>query len=534
MGTLQYIIGSLLTVVMFSSCMVDDMPENSEATDDPTSYYITLTVKIPEVADNGTKSTENSESSSLSPSGKESTIKSATLYFCVENKVVLTFEAEVGNHELSENSFILKAKIEDVNDLTELAGKDVSLYIVANAKSEESVLNHDLAEIKDVAAAKFKIENVDGWPIGKFGTDGLIMPLVNASRFEISGFKNIPESGKEDELIDEISKLFDREEGNDLVYNLGILELERGVARVDFKDNPSQGEEEFTYVIDRSEVKLRLYAMQPFNINKESYLFRHEVEGDFNQALANSENLSTGDKMSADGNSWNWVSSPDWKYDGAWTKTVAKETNYLNYLYPIQNDEGLLKGFEIKNGPNILSSEDKIESLKENSVDADGYRIWRYISENTIPSIELMKEDEIYKYATGIAFTFKLIDMEGNVIQKAESAEEKLPAEIRRDAESDRLVITLKDGSWKEVVYNDKEEAYILTYTAFIAHNVPNDWNPESSLNPMHYGVVRNTVYQVMIGNIAGLPQPEFSKGLLLNIKININDWDYLREEQEW
>ncbi|MCH5224603.1 MAG: fimbria major subunit [Muribaculaceae bacterium] len=439
-----------LTALLLASCSDDTLSQDPSIdpgiSGSPSSgYSMILNVVMP--SDAVTRGeTENDGSSSdgeLAGTDIENSMVSATVYFCIDNKVVYSVNADYVSGTDSQGNAQLRVEFGETLplEMEALVGNTVQIYVVGNVKTGASATlfqpsGTDIDD--DLSEAKFSIDDIDGDPIGDFGTNGHLMPLMNAKPFEVE----IDDAATGQAPMDVIKALFDRPTATinwwdveDNVNDSKILYLERGVARIEFKDIDGRPEKhtpeaygdlpfnKYGYYIPgigdhehSFNIKIVLTSMQVFNINDESYLFRHASKGNNAGVFADSEAEILGVENS--GNGYSWVATPDWTAtDGKWGKNI---TNFLNPLeetktsYKLTGTKGILD----------LSTTAKIDAFEARTNGSDdGFHPWCYVSENTLPTAAMMQdyletevdgelttEALVTKYATGVLFKFLIYD----------------------------------------------------------------------------------------------------------------------------
>lgn len=544
----------LLAAMSFSSCKEEiEVEEPIADVVESSKYYLSINVSMPNQA--GTRSmTETDGGSNEDPKSgtiDESVLRSVEVFICVDNKIEFILEAEgiAGGNSAGEYNF--KAEITDMEALAAaLGGKDVQIMLVGNAFFTD--LGHNLAEnadgtyTNDASKATFSISNVTNKPIGDFGTRGLNMPLTNKDNYTFRF-----EKGSEEETLANLKALFDQEEGASHIYPYGeTIELERAVARLEYKDKRPDGvssddnilKTENNFKIEGMNLYLQLQTMQPFNINKESYLFRHTAPGNLEKATS-ADNIFGDEYGTEGGNSYNWISNPDWTInEGVWSKSGA----FLNQISVNSNATLSNDAYSITGSYGIITVDDEFKARTNDS--NDGYHPMCYVTENTLPSTELMKDFEettvdggkvktpiVTQYATGVAFKFLILDKNGQPL-KYHPTRDNYPTEIINsrtsgipDGEKWITITDPKTGDWIDVKPEEvnEEEYYYLTYIAPIVHNNPSGYDPKNGrFAPMYYGVVRNNTYQMRISSISSLPLPKDPKSMYLTLQIQVKDWN--------
>lgn len=529
-----------------------EIPGQVVTPEDNSAYYIALNVTTPtERSTRGTTDVNGNTSSDGTIPGttKESTMTSAVIYLCVGNEVKLTLDASNNNLAIAEGSttgeYQLTAKIRDLRDLLSLAGKRVQIVVAGNV-SESGItysFNTPTGGKDNVSKATFTISDATTAPAGDFGDDntGKVLPLVNANNYTVT----MPNAGaNDDETLAAIKTLFTKIIDSDAWWEMReTLELERAVARFEYRgvmippaeaDENDQQRAAASYVesnvydiTSTNNVKIRLNTLQPFNVNKTSYLFRHGAAGDLTKATAASDSVFLEENGGND--AYNWVATPDWiRTTTPWSKDDTYLLNKLDFgesAYSIPNNTNGLITMETLGGRDVTEAYDA-------ATQKGGYHPWCYVTENTLPNIDLMAETTTNgeteepmraKNATGVLFTFRVLGTDGNDLKYSENRT-NYPSDVTNSKENPgHIVITDKDNNWMELA-PDSEDCFNLTYIACILHNDAAATG-SNAFAPMKYGVVRNNTYQMSVTGISSLPFPEEPKTMYLGLEIKVLAW---------
>lgn len=519
-----------LPLLWATSCSQNEEPETPQGMM-PDKFYITLSTSIFTEAETRSQTqTDGGSGATLDGTANETALTSADLYFWdpSEKKVVLYFKAV---KPLEESPYTLRTEV-SMAQMRQLAGKKLQLFVIGNpAYVGSPSLTDRYPEI-----ATFRISGLNSIPLGDFGSTGLTMPLVNASKYEID-FSKV-KNDDENELLKLISSLFNSDnilelsKAHETITTPGkSLDLERAVARIDYNDMRGNLEKEEYNVnvyplADVDNHTLKLVKMQLFNVNSEAYLFRHTSEGTPISADL-SKIVIFGTERGDDANKYVWIAGSDWS-------ALGKKSTFLNKLSVTD------KVFSITTQPGATTDTEKgIISLttlnSRTKPKGSDYFPWCYVSENTIPKGSLMTEENLRSNATGIAFTFQICED-----KKGEKPVEKQGT----SEEGDPLTLTMSaTQKWQDVKYDKENRGYFLTYYAYIVHNNGNDVTEiikgndgeEDVVNtypaPMKYGVVRNNVYQLSVKSISDLPDPQNPKTMYLAVDIKVLPW-VLRQQE--
>lgn len=557
----------LMTCLMtLASCSSEEinLTEQPGETVKPT-YTIRLNVKVP--TENVTRSeTDNSKpgdssEGELAGTYAENSLVSANVYFCQNNKVKLALESsyvapakDIISDSNGDYSIIIEIEDELDNFEKLINASDpqtYQLFVVGNVKQEDNTdlynpnVDGDAIKIdSDLSVAVFSVSKADDDVIGDYGTSGHIMPLVNAEEFTVT----IPAGS----TTDVINQLFDRKEtSKNLAWwdvkdqNSGnaVLNLERAVARIEYSPLSDSDLKEYNQpkpdvyyvpsVGNGKVLQLRLYSLTPFNVNKNSYLFRHTALGSTLKAWtedAADDNRTLFGKEKGN-NGYNWVASSDWNWGAATNAFDLFGRLFCNVLGFSKETEPHTKTYNVEDGVGtILVS----ELEKRNKPTNDNYYPWCYVTENTLPATSFMTPEEVTNYATGVAFKFVVLGNDGNPLVYNEN-QDNYPNGVTNSTEVTGMIEidSNKENGYKWVrPEKDEKGHFYLTYIAPIVHNDAQDYN--DSYPPMYYGVVRNNTYQIKVKSLNGLPFAEDPKSVFLKVEINVLSWAKHSVTMEW
>lgn len=552
MKIIKYL-GLFLPMMLLLSCSeresITDSPIDDTEIPGDAGFYIQLQAYMPgqnssrASDDNYTKEDGDSFQGTQGAASNESQLDKADIYFWngKKNSEALLLKLTADKIDIKNNVWTLKAKVE-LEQMYVLASQPVKVFIVGNPDKVSCTMSY--TNLPD--AATFPIEAIASNPIGDFGTDGKgkVLPLVTNSEHELDLTRLNVGSGEE--VIKALKALFTKQTNGEYVYNatagntsknitgLGTIDLERAVARIDYKDadrgddTELKGYAENVYPLnDEDKHTLKLYSMQVFNVNKESYLFRHSITGSKTDAFGETDKTIGlfGIEKGSDLDKYNWMASPFWE------KTERK----ADFLNPLDEEK------EINGNYGSIKLTDLFVSGRKTTDNT--YYSWCYVSENTIPTSAQMFDDALPANATGIAFTFLVCkDKTGTPVEKQGTS-----------TEGDILTLTMPSNhptqaNWyKELSYDATNGGYFLTYLGFIKHNdaastvveEPSEEDEEEIVTvtypaPMKYAVVRNNVYQLSARKITTLPDPEEPKSFFINLDIKVLAWTLRQSEYEF
>ena len=407
--------------------------------------------------------------------------------------------------------------------LGELKGHDVTVLVVCNPDQYNGYTKFNKGENVVGKTYSLPLTVEDGTPTAAIldfgtGTGGQEMPMSNHNASAvITAFKGLQGTGEA--LTAEIRNLFTIENG-DYIYNLtsgtdNEIAVERAVARLDLSPNTTEGNFKGTFKYDLNDgtygdsgINLELYSVQPFNVNNTSYIVRHGSEtGDAEAAKSALTLWGAGDANA------NWIGDPNWgefstsSYFTESTRPVYNQLSKNGNIFSIPTGDNT-------NDPTIVSS--TFTSSRHQTGD---YYNWCYVTENTLPSITAMASDGLELNATGVLFKFQVLDTEGHAITTTTEST-KFPTGVAKTSEGKLVVVLQRTGKKMEIAPEGND--YFMAYPGYITHN-PKD-SSASTLNPMNYGVVRNTVYQLKVNSISTLPDPE-DPDYYLTLDINVLNW---------
>lgn len=476
-------------------------------------YY--LNINILDLSSLSTR-TDNSQLSFLEGHKNENIISSITLYiFDDENdETILLLNSSPSPVKNNDGSYSFKFPVK-IEQLKSFSGRKLNFYFVGNAW--ETQLNHNFGSTaedkKNALYATFDISPEILSSVGIFSEHNLPIPIVSSRAYKLDLSSGIEYDSPNYSDV-QITEAFIKSKFINHIWNIfpgKKIQMERALARIDYKDKErNSNENPFTYKIGTSDINIKLKAIQPFNINKKCYLFRHTVNGSIQSAfdLNNKPGIFGDEGPDSEGN-FNWIANPDWNFEEA-----VKQPEFINNL-TIDEKAGIWHIDDISE--KIIINELITRDLQ------DGYHPLCYLAENTIPMTEMMTYNILPNYATGIAFYFNILDKKGNPLNRT-SAEDELPEGVT--LKNDKILsITIGNRNIHLTTDPEDNDEYQLIYFGFIMH----DPDRNSIVAPMEYGVVRNNVYQLSIESVSNLPDYSSTADIISSIKLNISvsDWEY-------
>lgn len=231
------------------------------------------------------------------------------------------------------------------------------------------------------------------------------------------------------------------------IGNIGNIRVERVVARFDFKDgSPSKDQ---TYVIaekdDKPTLKVKLNKMALINMSKHFYYLRRVSDN----GLADNVEICGTEYDS--GQSCNFVVDTDAEQKNGDINASYPFADYFNFCLGHQDnntwsiDETARDQWYTSLISDVIKKDEDNDDKWNNNHSRDGYRIWRYATENTIPGVN-KQENGI---STGIVFKGKI-----QVTENAPQALQDAINNAKGDSDADAILYAYSNQlyvSWTEV-----------------------------------------------------------------------------------
>ena len=455
------------------------------------------------------------------------------------------------------NQHTFTQKVEIAN-LKKILGKKVRIYAIANLNAADyPTVTSETSEavFLDKYYESASYTGTFAVTSGSTTTYGRNCPMANYDYFtgNLEGCSIVASNASDLEVITEAMKIFthdytgtDGKPGKLFTFS-GALELERMVARLDFKAADGitiNGTKNYVYELPNAEctitdcnssnggVYLQLADLTVNKITGSAYNFRHTAAGN---SLAAGTPLKVFGKENVDGStdtpsgadvededgdgegneetpelpSYNWIASHKWTSSRSYTSSDP--------FTPSEICAWLTSG----------------DSYVEKT---EGYSPWYYVNENTVSSTADMDLD----HCTYIEFKFLLWDAKTKEPYMKPTVSggsgEDTQAEATADTEEEvRITMTGgdKNGYYRILDGPDAHGYYYLIYKYMIPHHLPTSSGSvdgeTGSLTgtkaPMQYGVVRNNVYQIGFNGLTSLPSPHEPDNFYLSINIKILAW---------
>lgn len=308
-------------------------------------------------------------------------------------------------------------------------------------------------------------------------------------------------------------------------FDLGVVEVERTAARFDYKAAKTGN----VYPVEGTTVSVKLTGMALVNMSKNYWWLRRVADaatspaGQYNPATIALCGVET---------PRNYVVDTDHaeKLDG--------NASAANFCYHVGTGDAINPTTFIYTDINSLTIDDNWTGANGE----DGYKVWRYATENTLPSIE----DQIKKYSTGVIFKGVIEDSETDETKKLLDGNsavyvfgdvlygkwEQVGLAANELDDNDALKNVSLNAAYKQagVTEPTKEAAVNAGFTVYSPNdkgeyevyyyywNRHNDNGNNTLMGIMEFAVVRNNVYKLSVteinryghpGDPDGDPDPE-------------------------
>lgn len=556
---MKKLIYTLPLLLALGACSNEDSlnPGNQPVPQDGAFY---LTFEVENIAAPGTKAggnvteSDGTSDAEVPATDNENAIDNITLFFIGnENsgdnsgnyeKVLLALDATTIKQEEEKTKHKVEVKLTGAAQLIPICGQNVSLVLVANkyvdgtngANGFTYTLNTE-ATSNDAKDATFTA-TIDGERnlVQKFGTLGQKVPMVSYVKTDLTIFKPVTGASNSNliPIIDLFTEGYTSLDPNNTtkgkVLSLSMsnnpIELERAVARIDFADRTeTEREAEMgavmkslanCYKLGTSNAIVKLTQLEAFNMSATSYLFRNVIAGKAESAYSGTsidEILLGKENGYTSGDIYNWVSNPDWTSAGFSGNTRS----FLN-SYGTGSRDAKITPTELTN------------TYTANG----GYYPWLYVTETTVPTTELMQNDNMKKYGLGVEFTFQVMDKTGSTPIKTDNATaENLPAGVTKvtiEGKDYLRIVRTEDGKYRDVELT--ADGAFIKYIGWLKHN-NTQANSGESFAPMGLGVVRNNVYQCKVKSI-GTQDWKDAQDLYLELEVQVKQWQKRQNDFEF
>ena len=386
-------------------------------------------------------------------------------------------------------------------ELTAHAGENVNVYVYCNPGDYLSAEGATFS-VDDVFTLSNDGEDVAPWS----KTNGFLM--TNAVQHQAT----LP---SEDDMLHTYNTV-------NHSFGLGTIQVERAAARFDYKSGA--GNDIYTLMEENGNptVQIKLTEMALVNLSKNFYYLRR----------VSADGTATGATVSGVETKTNYVVDTDAPWKSSYSNTTSDEASHFLYVYnPNDASTTDYKWTSIS----FLTTEDKDDSWNSGtsaSTDKNGYKIWRYATENTIPkgiNNELQKKG----ITTGVVFKGEIFAPDNSSmkaklngtntvyvydnimygtwddVKTAANAAPNTPLEVAYQAveaaTADKEKVAATNGFTVFAPNNATEKKYEVLYYYWNRHN---DNNNDGLMGPMEFGVVRNNVYKLSVTDVHKFGHP--------------------------
>lgn len=276
--------------------------------------------------------------------------------------------------------------------ISELATKEVYIFAYCNTTLDENNFKagEDLTVMESQMTSAATNQGI--WKKGNF-------MMVNAPNRDIPTY-NMPDK----------NTLLNNYNSPEKALNLGTVDVARTAARFDYK--PANDNNLYDIVdVNKPEnvvAQIEMVSMAPFNIAKDFYTLPRVSD----------DGTSTGWEICGDEvynrvtGVGNYVVTPNYA-DKIANSITSLAGNYYEAFSGLANYEALTMYANIKEW---YAKADNDNDENWTATDKDGYKIWRYVTENTIPQIDKQRKG----ITTGVVFKGRLTNpAEGSLMASA-------------------------------------------------------------------------------------------------------------------
>lgn len=377
--------------------------------------------------------------------------------------------------------------------LASYAGKPVNVYVFCNPtddikNSSEINVNDNSCKLTAAPAAT----NATIWTDNKF-------LMTNA----------------DDDYTTTMPESFNNYKVESSPFNIGTINVERAAARFDYKSTVAN--ETYTLMGEDSdpEVTVTLTDMALVNMSQEFYYLRRvSADGTNTSATIGGTETNT-----------NYVVDTDATWKSSYSVSTSDEASHFFYVYTPNSASTTDYAWTSISSLTIEDNDESWNSGENENTSKDGYKIWRYATENTIPAvvtnqkkgittgvvfkgeIEAVKEGTTVKTAmngTNTVYVYNDI-MYGtwNDVKTAANSDPVLKLAYDKVGDTENKTTAVANGF--TVFEPTTDGKYEVLYYYWNRHN---DNNNDGSMGPMEFGVVRNNVYKLSVTGVNKFGHP--------------------------
>lgn len=515
-----------LPAMLLASCASDEPGVNPGGESTKGGLYATIKLDVPGSRSETTETPgQNTNSNAGYEEGQpyENTINNVTIVLAtLENNVykAQTYGTYTSNDPApspTENN-VYTIQFQDTL-ITELAEQKVYIFAYCNTTLDEK--NFKAGQDLSVMETKMVLEE-DGTNQGIWKKGNFMM--VNAPNRDIPTY-TLPER-------DVLLKNYNSPEK---ALNLGNVDVARAAARFDYKPvNDNLYDIVDVNSSDNVVAQIEMVSMAPFNIAKDFYtLPRVSADGtDTGWDICGDEVFNVATRVG------NYVVSPNFNAKKASSIANLSE-NYNEAFSGLANYEALTMYANIKEWYEKADN-DKDENWT--ATDKDGYKIWRYVTENTIPQVDYQRKG----ITTGIVFKGRITNPTNVLMKNAMDAHKAIYfyngtcygdiANLRRVVanldegatmrnkfetvfagknylEYDKVKgeYTVKDDALEDATPEMNNSTFKIIrpssdnqyYVYYVYYNRHNDNRNNSAMGIMEFATVRNNVYKISVRTVS-------------------------------
>lgn len=388
-----------LPAMLLASCASDEPGVNTGGESTKGGLYATIKLDVPGSRSETTETHgENTNSNAGYEVGKpyENNINNVTIVLAtLENNVYKaqtygTYTSNSAAPSPTEDN-VYTIQFQDTL-ISELATKEVYIFAYCNTTLDENNFKagEDLTVMESQMTSAATNQGI--WKKGNF-------MMVNAPNRDIPTY-NMPDK----------NTLLNNYNSPEKALNLGTVDVARTAARFDYK--PANDNNLYDIVdVNKPEnvvAQIEMVSMAPFNIAKDFYTLPRVSD----------DGTSTGWEICGDEvynrvtGVGNYVVTPNYA-DKIANSITSLAGNYYEAFSGLANYEALTMYANIKEW---YATADNDNDENWTATDKDGYKIWRYVTENTIPQIDKQRKG----ITTGVVFKGRLTNpAEGSLMASA-------------------------------------------------------------------------------------------------------------------
>lgn len=378
------------------------------------------------------------------------------------------------------------------NALASYAGKLVNVYVFCNPTSELTATTTTSIDVDET----YKLSSVTDEAIW---TDNKFL-MTNA----------------DDDYTTTMPESFNNYKVESSPFPIGTINVERVAARFDYKSTVANETYTLMGTDEDPEVTVTLTDMALVNMSQEFYYLRRVSDDGTN---THASKTIGGTETNA-----NYVVDTDASWKSSYSDATLDEASHFFYVYTPNSASTTDYAWTSISSLTIEDNDASWNSGENENTSKDGYKIWRYATENTIPAAVTNQKKGI---TTGVVFKGVINPVKGGAIKTAMEAKSTVYVyndimygtwnDVKTAANSDPVLKLAYD---KVGDTENKTTAVANGFTVFepttdgkyevlyYYWNRHNDNNNDGSMGPMEFGVVRNNVYKLSVTGVNKFGHP--------------------------